>query len=569
MIHPRLPNRLLSPHLLERLLVFVTLGLGLIHAWMGRYAMNPDGMSYLDVGASFFRRDWANAVNAWWSPLYPWILGTVLGVSKPSPRWEFPLVHVVNFAIFGIALFAFRWLLRGFLRFNRERVAGAESGDLENLPDWAFVLLAYPIFWWIALQVETLYDVSPDLSVVICFSLAAGMLLRLQSGDNLWKFALFGLILGIGYWTKAVLFPLGFVILAAGFWWRRSDSKWRRGLFVSGVVFLCVAAPLILLLSKQKGRFTFGDSGKVNYAWNVSPRTQTRNWQGREAQSGTPLHPTRQLLSHPPLFEFDGPVVGTYPPWTDPSYWNEGLKGHFQLKGQIEVLGSTVPAEVRLLLRSEPGLIVGVIVLALLSGYLWWLNLGMVWPVIAMCATGLAMYLPLIENDRYLGGFVLVLFLALISAAQFHPDAKRSAIYVACAVFVVMALDTADYTVRVVTSHYAIPGTGPNSTWQDVIAAQQLWGMGVQPGDKIAVIADGTGAYWARLAKLRIVAEIMDMNHGAREFWNSPPDARQNVYRVFAQTHATVVVGMCPPEIPDGWQPIEGTPYCVRSLRTP
>jgi hypothetical protein len=571
-IHSGLPNRLLRPNLLERLLILATLALGSVHAWMGRYAMNPDGISYLDVGDSFFRHDWGNAVNAWWSPLYPWILGTVLGVIKPSPKWEFPFVHAVNFVIFVIALFAFRWLLQGLSLFHRERVADDKPGYMENLPDWALALLAYPIFWWVALQIETVYDVSPDLSVMICFSLAAGMLLRLQSHDKLWKFALFGLILGIGYWTKAVLFPLGFVILAVGYWWRRSDSRWLIGMASSGIVFLCVAAPLILLLSVQKGRFTFGDSGRVNYAWSVSPRTQTRNWQGREAESGKPVHPTRQLLMHPPLFEFDAPVIGTYPPWTDPSYWNEGLQGHFRLRAQIEVLATTIPSELRLLLRAQPGLIVGIVVLALLSGSSWWSNLGMMWPLIAMSATGMAMYLPLIENDRYLGGFLLVLFVLSLAATRLRFHDKRTAIYVAFAVFVVQALDTADYTVRVVTNHYAIPGVGPNSTWQDVVAAKHLWQIGIKPGDKVGVIANGTGAYWARLAKLRIVAEIMDMNDGSREFWNSSPDVRQNVYRVFAQAHAAVIVTLCPaypPEIPDEWQHIEGTPYCMRSLRSP
>ena len=362
------------------------------------------------------------------------------------------------------------------------------------------------------------------------------------------------------------------MILAVSYWWRRSDSRWRTGMLASAIVFLCVAAPLILLLSMQKGRFTFGDSGRVNYAWNVSPRTQTRNWQGREAKSGTPVHPTRQLLMHPPLFEFDGPVVGTYPPWTDPSYWNEGLQGQVRLKAQIEVLASTIRAELRLMLRAQPGLIVGIIVLALLSGSSWWSNLGKMWPLIAMSATGMAMYLPLIENDRYVGGFLLALFVLSISATQFREQDKKTAIYVAFAVFMVSALDTADYTVRVLTNHYANPGVGPNSTWQDVVAAEELWQMGIKPGDKVAVIADGTGAYWARLAKLRIVAEIMDMNHGSREFWNSLPEVRQNVYRVFRQANATAVVTSCPacpPEIPDGWHHIEGTPYCMRSLRAP
>src|ERR1035441_7992381 len=86
-----MPDRLFARLPIKRILLFATLALGALHAWFGRYSMNPDGISYLDVGDSFFRRDWANAVNAYWSPLYPWTLGVVLGLAKPSPKWEFPL----------------------------------------------------------------------------------------------------------------------------------------------------------------------------------------------------------------------------------------------------------------------------------------------------------------------------------------------------------------------------------------------------------------------------------------------------------------------------------------------
>jgi hypothetical protein len=565
---------------LDRLLALCTLVLGAIHAWVGRYSMNPDGMSYLDVGQSFFRHDWANAINAWWSPVYPWTVGVVVGIVKPSPRWEFPVVHAVNFVFFGIALLAFRFLVRGFLAFPAAQPSEAQAEQTQaqqtqmdhadKLPDWVLWLLAYPIFWWTALEVETLYGVGPDMAVLAVFCLASGMLLRLRVGDKLWKFVLFGVILGIGYWTKAILFPLGFVILAVGYWWRRSQRSWRVGMATAGVVFLCVSAPFILLLSHQKGRFTFGDSGRVAFAWMVSPRTQTRNWQGREPESGTPTHPTRQLFQHPPVFEFDGPVSGTYPPWTDPSYWNEGLRGHFRLKPQIEVLVGTVSSEIRLLILSKPALIVGVIALALLSGWPWWSNVRSVWPLVAMSATGLAMYLPLLVSDRYLGGFALVLFLALIAAAQFRAQERRAAIYLAIAASLTLALGTADYTVRVVTHHFsASAGVGPNSTLQDAVAAEQLWRMGLRPGDKVAVIEDGAGAYWARLAKLRIVAEIMDMNHGSQEFWNASTEVQQNVFKTFAQAHATAVVSVCPacpPEAAAGWQRIAGTPYCMRRL---
>jgi hypothetical protein len=469
--------------------------------------MNPDGMSYLDVGDSFFRRDWANAINAYWSPLYPWILGSVVGLAKPSPKWEFPLVHLVNLGVFVAALFAFRFLLHTLLAFGGERTSDPRPNDSQGLREWALVLLAYPIFWWIALEGETLYDVTPDLAVMACVCLTAAMLLRLGPGDTLWKFAAFGLILGIGYWTKAILFALGFVTLGAAYAWKRSRPGWGRGMAVAGLVFLCTSAPLIVLLSHQKSRFTFGDSGKMNYAWFMFPRTLTRNWQGEVPGSGIPVHPTRQLLRHPPLFEFDGPVAGTYPPWTDPSYWNEGLQWHFKLKPQMEVLVGTVQSEVRLLFRTRPELVAGVIVLALLSGHVWVAGLRELWPFLAMSIAGMGIYLPVLENDRHLGGFVLVLFLTLIAAVRLRQDVQKSGAYVALAVFLTMALATEDYTVRVVTHHLAIPGTGPDSAWQNVAAAEQLRRVGAQPGDKVAVIADGTGAYWARLGKLRIVAE--------------------------------------------------------------
>jgi hypothetical protein len=558
---PRLP--------LERILMFASLALGLLHAWVGRYSMNPDGMSYLDVGDSFFRRDWANAINAYWSPLYPWILGSVLGLTKPSPKWEFPLVHVVNLGVFVAALFAFRLLLHTLLAFGRERNSEASLHDGQPLQEWALVFLAYPVFWWIALEGETLYVVSPDMAVMASVCLTAGMLLRLSADAAPWKFALFGLALGIGFWTKTILFPLGLGTLVMAYLWKRSSLRWGHGMAVAGLAFLCACAPLILLLSHQKGRFTFGDSGKMNYAWFVSPRTFSRNWQGEVPGSGIPVHPTRQLLRRPPLFEFDGPVVGTYPPWTDPSYWNEGLRWRFNLRPQLEVLTVTVPSEARLLFRTRPELVAGVVVLALLSGQLCLAGLRELWPLLAISIAGLGIYLPLHEEDRFLGGSVLVLLLTLIAAVRFRPDVQKTVAYVAFAVSLVMTLATADYTVRVVTHHLAIPGTGPDSAWQGVVAAVQLRRMGAQPGDKVAVIADGTGAYWARLGKLRIVAEIMDTNHGSREFWDAPQEVQQQVYDIFAGAHAKMVVTSCPTcpsRTPTGWEQIAGTPYCIRPL---
>ncbi len=228
---------------LENILLAASMAFGLAHAWIGRYSMNPDGMSYLDLGDALVRRDWAHALNAYWSPLYAWTLGLVVGELQPSPRWEFPLVHVVNFGIFAGALFCFRFFLNEVLRFCGERGASDADGRVA-VPEWALLLLGYSTFLWASLELVTIYDVSPDQAVMACLFLVAGTMLRLRRESSLLNFAFFGLLLGVGYWTKAILFPLGMVTLGLG-------------LFV---------APSIAKLASRRGGGGFGVYGGVGAA---------------------------------------------------------------------------------------------------------------------------------------------------------------------------------------------------------------------------------------------------------------------------------------------------------------
>src|SRR5688500_18502655 len=89
---------------LRRAFWVVACFMGLHDAVAGMFAMNHDGISYLDVGDALLRGDFALALNGTWSPAYPFLLGLVLRAVRPSPFWEFPLVHAVNFAIFVTAI---------------------------------------------------------------------------------------------------------------------------------------------------------------------------------------------------------------------------------------------------------------------------------------------------------------------------------------------------------------------------------------------------------------------------------------------------------------------------------
>src|SRR5208282_627058 len=131
------------------------------------------------------------------------------------------------------------------------------------------------------------------------------------------------------YLTKAVMFPMAFVFLGVTLFSRPN----RRNLAGAGLalaIFLAIAAPQIIVLSRSKGRVTFSDSGKLTFSWS-NYNLPICDWQGQPPGSGTPLHPTRMLYAHPDMFEFNGPIRASYPPWYDPSYWNDGMSPKFRI----------------------------------------------------------------------------------------------------------------------------------------------------------------------------------------------------------------------------------------------
>ena len=84
-------------------LFFWTLGLLLafLQAVANRNSPSTlDIIAYLDVADAYLRGDWGQAINGNWSPLYSWLLALALGILKPSPFWEFPMVKLVNFLVF-------------------------------------------------------------------------------------------------------------------------------------------------------------------------------------------------------------------------------------------------------------------------------------------------------------------------------------------------------------------------------------------------------------------------------------------------------------------------------------
>src|SRR5215468_8991394 len=82
---------------------------GLSQAWAWRYYIEPDGVSYIEIAHAYIQRDFAHAVNAYWSPLYSWLLALVISLAHVPEYLESTSLHLVNFVVFllCVASFAF------------------------------------------------------------------------------------------------------------------------------------------------------------------------------------------------------------------------------------------------------------------------------------------------------------------------------------------------------------------------------------------------------------------------------------------------------------------------------
>ncbi|MDQ3812535.1 MAG: hypothetical protein M3347_01135, partial [Armatimonadota bacterium] len=538
-----------------------------------RHVMNPDGIAYLDMGDAYWRGDWNTAINALWSPLYSWVLGGALLVLQPSREWEFPVVHLVNFALYLAALCCFEFLLREFMACQRRATERLVDRRIA-LPEWAFMALGYSVFIWSSLSLITLGIVSPDMLVAALVYVASALLLRIQAGRSEWStFILLGLVLSFGYLAKAPMFPLAFIFLGASLFAAGDLRRAAPRVLVASIVFLAVAGPFVLALSKSKGRLTFGDSARLNYAWCVSGATLYVHWQGEPPGSGTPVHTTRRISTVPAIYEFGTPIGGTYPLWYDPSYWYEGVVASFNWKGQMNALRATAGVWWYILFHLQRGLIVLLFILLYMSRRSWsgWKNMAQYWVLLVPAMVACGMFSLVNLEPRYVGAFVVLLCLGALAGVRL-PNSRqgRSLLnYATATMLLLLALGTGSAMAQGAKEGKTAAAHAP---WQ---VAAALDGMGVRAGDKVASIGDSFRAYWARLARVRIVAEIPSKGPyneiaagDVDSFWMANEPVKTQAVQAFARTGAkAIVTDEVPASIaPGGWQKIGNTKYYVYAL---
>ena len=551
----------------------LALGMAGLHVWaaVSSQSMNADGIGYLDIGDAYFRGDWENAINPVWSPLYSWILGFANFVIQPSMEWEFPVVHLINFLIYIGTLASFEYMWRE-VRFSHD--PAAHRGSLQ-LPEWLWWTLGYLLFLWTILGLIQIWSVTPDILMAAFIFLAAGLIARIRSGEGGWHlFLSLGLVLGLGYLSKSFMFSMALVFL--GLAWLVQKRTWksmsRTGLAFG--VFLLISLPFILLISEKKGKLTIGEAGTVTYVRYVNG-VPFPHWQGDPLQDVVPIHPSRIVHQSPPVYEFGEPVGGTYPVSTDPSYWYEGIEPRLDFPGLLARLLSSGLVYMEIFFQAQGFLFAAVLAMYLMTKKQTLTVLAVLqrWALVIPAVVAFGLYGMVLVAGRYIGVFVLLFWTDLLANIRL-PEAGENRKWIrvlgslaAFGLLVNIVLFNLDGFSRLNPSLAAGFEAQAARPARPLEVAQMLQELGISPGDKVGVIGYAYDSFWARLARVRIVAEMLEAD--AVDFWRGDEALQRGVLQAFFDAGAKVVVAEYVPDDTtlSGWQRVGDSNYYIYLFR--
>lgn len=574
------------------LTIFVTFG----YALWDPYQIDGDAVAYMDIGDLLRSHQWAGAINAYWHPLYPATLALGHGLFRATRFTELHAYYFVNLGIFMIEMLAIVSFTDAvtLLRERRSTAIG-EDANRFVLDKYSLRYLGLALIVLSAQRELSIGKVRPDalLQAFLLFGLAA--LLRHLTTSKLSYAAWMGLALGLAYLTKsfAFLFTLaciGSLVAFRLFWQRHSLARIAAAAALSLACFGAVAGPYIVALSKQKGRFDFGDSGSLNYAWYVGGTEKMHLQNAHPELYGSSevhlKHPNQVLLTSPLVVSYKQLPYGTYPDWFDASYWNDQIKTHMNPKGQLLAIKRNVELTIRYLLN-HPEAILLLAVLTLLgarpdlcrrlTGNGFWLV-----PLLLGIAVWMIYGMVNIEERYVTVGFIAVMvpfFAALRPKAPAHSDFLMASTQSLVLLFALLAIGESVRITLDLRRH--LSGAHSPGGWYDpeiFPAARALNDLGVGPGDTIACI--GTRAclydhYWARLTGVRILTEIYQPDpHFYASLAKLP--RREEAIEAARREGASVLVGYFSPgtmtgttPATAGWHQLGGTPFYALPLNLP
>jgi hypothetical protein len=563
------------------MLLAVATVLGGFEGLFGRLRYTGDAISYLNIARAIHAGDWKLALNPMWGIGYPLILSVVTSVFPKSPMGDWLAIHCLDLAIFIAAFLSFYYLVLVAAGTPRLRWI------LEDVKAQRFLIVGgFTIFLSIELAMDNVSRVGPDMLISCLMFLATALLIQLQERGEMRLAIALGAITGLGCVVKNVFLPLTFVFALLLVLTQTSKKTGLR----AAVIMLATAAvfivPYVSGLSWALGRFTFGESGSLNYAWHVNKLQDGAFWEGWPswpASYGKPIHPPQMVVDSPHVFLFKEPFHVTFPLFYNPPYFYEGYRHYFSLKAQLLAVVHNAYQVVRIW-KTE--FFVDALILVWILTILGapkprkWLGrrLGLL-PMVAISCVGIAMYVMVWVEGRYITSFVAMLLLSLLFAVMMRgreslesgTGVRRGAIllWILVAGCAGTLIATGHDESRDVWGHLRRHELFYNdSEWK---AALYLRERGLAPGDHVAVVSDvlhSAQANWAYMDHLLIIGQLRGEyppypTNDFDVFWGSSPERQKEILEIFHRAGARMVFSIEKPAgvVAPGWEPIPGTEF--------
>jgi hypothetical protein len=562
-------------------MVYLTLLLPI--AWLamkfGPYAMDGDGMAYMDIADLIHAHRWAGIVNGYWNPLYPACLALAQRVAHPTRMNELNAYYLCNYILFLGSVAAMLAFVSALVKLRRRMMPNADqnSGAAPLLDIDALRLLGVGLVVIAAQRELSMATMRPDALLQALMLAAFAMLLQTFASESLLYAPLMGFFFGLSYLAKSFAFVVAFLAIAVMMLFqawvqRRKPVRVIIGGALAFIVFAAVAGPYIAALSKQKHRFDFGDSGALNYAWYVSgtDKMHIEPWMTDSFGSASVklIHPEKQLLAQPGIYSYRAEPYGTYPAWFDPTYFRERIVPVFSAKHLVQRDKRNLALTLRYLFNHPEAWILLVLLLssgarfgfpnARTSPQRWRHSVFWLPPV----ALGLAMWfiygLVNIE-ERYVTLAYLIIVLPVFAALYALPASDGSGDNpwprrCATAMIAVLAFFALGESLRIALEERRSESVrGLPAAWyaENIYgAAKGLNALGVGSGDEIAcmgTIACLNDPYWMRVADVRVLTEVYnpDTEHLLEEFEGLPN--RPQVQDILKSQGAKVLVAAFDP----------------------
>jgi hypothetical protein len=194
------------------------------------------------------------------------------------------------------------------------------------------------------------------------------------------------------------------------------------------------------------------------------------------------------------------------------------------------------------------------------------------WPIVVPAVSVLVMYAMVHWEPRYTSGIMLVGCGTVMASTCISQEERR--VKVLRAASLMLGAMVVFWELAVLMHSY-----GDSGQWaQQVVVAERLRTMGIKQGDYVALIGDGLhDQYWARLEKVKIIAELPHnlepedptaVFWNSAAFWNSNQENEQAVLTVLKNTGAKAAIADTPPRLlPPGWVQIGNTGHAVYFFR--